>query len=631
MNPQLRIALGLPDNTPLKFWLRYWNESTSNYTKLNQFDIQLDNPHFLIEDILSEIEYNNFQNSDNREYFRSALGRCLKEDPAFASICKTQCTLALKDWNSSSLYIRSLSQEMLKCINEKYVEVIIGKLIQIIDDSITLTSSLKKQICKFTNLLISEFISQGISAQDITDFINDNEVFIDEAGNIRAVNDSFHDIRKESFSNEDEYHIAIHEYLKKRKAKDFLENLYKQYTKESKKGYVLFRVKGVKGKTNFKFQGVHFYSIENTKYIKDKHAFSDIEKAQKDFNFINLAVPVEHKYFNTSKEYALSKATEVLDYLSLDLDTSKKISIDKQIITLVIDGHENGWSHDKTADPSFDEFITKIESIDLSNIHEEISRITLELQNHIAEKDLRKISNAVHWYNKAKTAERDEDILLYSWIAIESLLKTNNLVREAINRDNNSINTLSIIQEICSGIMLHNKFYNYAYNYYAYIIRNTTHNDNYFDIPSNIIEKANLFHKERGKVLISQFFNNLKEIKDNVNSEILKYELEELDEFYSSKDHSYKYIKEIKNDILLIYRLRNLISHNATYSKTQTKLYGYKARVLCGNLIQAIRHHCQKYSISVDDALVRLHTDHLQFMANIEQEMKSFKGEQIKA
>ena len=76
--------------------------------------------------------------------------------------------------------------------------------------------------------------------------------------------------------------------------------------------------------------------------------------------------------------------------------------------------------------------------------------------------------------------------------------------------------------------------------------------------------------------------------------------------------------------------MRNLISHNATYSRTQTKLYGYKARVICGNLIQAVRHHCQKYSISVDDALVRLHTDHLQFMVNIEQEMKSFKGEQIK-
>lgn len=308
------------------------------------------------------------------------------------------------------------------------------------------------------------------------------------------------------------------------------------------------------------------------------------------------------------------------------MDATKKISIDRKDISIVIDGHACGSTHDRTADPSFGEFINRVESIDLSNIQEEISGITLNSHNHIAENDLRKISNAVHWYNKAKTAERDEDTLLYSWIAIESLLKTNSNVQEAIISEHGKRNTLSIIQEICSGVMLHNKFYTYAFNYYSYIIRSTTHHDNYFDIPSDIIENANLYHKERGIMIISRFFNHLNEIKDNVNSEILKHELEELDEFYSSVDKQKNYIKKIKNDLLLIYRLRNLISHNATYSRTQTKLYGYKARVICGNLIQAIRHHCQKYSISVGDALVRLHTDHLQFMANIEERMKTFKG-----
>ena len=31
--------------------------------------------------------------------------------------------------------------------------------------------------------------------------------------------------------------------------------------------------------------------------------------------------------------------------------------------------------------------------------------------------------------------------------------------------------------------------------------------------------------------------------------------------------------------------------------------------------------------MNVGDALVRLHTNHLQFMANIEERMKTFKGE----
>ena len=627
MNPHLRKSLGLPDSTPLKFWLRYWNESVSEFTKLDNFDLHLDNPHFLIEDVLSEIEFNSFQNSDNRQYFKSTLGKCLKNDTAFASICRTQCALALKDWNSSPIYIRSLCQEMLQCINEKYVDAIIDKLIEIVDGSETLTSSVKRQICKYSDLLISELIAQGISAEDISSFLKEDEAAIDATGHVIVADESFHEFHRASFSTEEEYHEAIETYLKNRNANEYLGNLRKQYLKDSQKGYVLLRIKGVKGKTNFTFQGVHFYSVDSITYIKDSQVFNDIEKPQEDFEFINIAVPVEHKYFNSSLDYALSKATEVLDFLSLDLDATKKISIDRKDISLVIDGHACGSTHDRTADPSFGELLNRIESLDLSKIQEEISGITLKSYNYIAENDLRKISNAVHWYNKAKTAERDEDTLLYSWIAIESLLKTNSNIQEAIIPEHGKRNTLSIIQEICSGIMLHNKFYTYAFNYYSYIIRSTTHHDNYFDIPSDIIAKANLYRKERGEMIISQFFNYLQEIQNNVNSEILKYELDELDEFYSSVDKLKTYISEIKNDLLLIYRLRNLISHNATYSKTQTKLYGYKARILCGNLIQAIRHHCQKYSISVGDALVRLHTDHLQFMANIEERMKTFKGE----
>lgn len=627
MNPHLRKSLGLPDSTPLKFWLRYWDESVSEFTKLDKFDLHLDNPHFLIEDILSEIEYNSFQNSDNRQYFKSTLGKCLKNDTAFAAICRTQCALALKDWDSSPVYIRTLCQEMLQCINEKYVETIIDKLIEIVDGSETLTSSVKRLICKYSDLLISELLAQGISAKDISSFIKEDEAAIDAAGNVIVAGDSFHEFRRDSFSTEEEYHETIESYLNNRNANEYLGNLRKQYLKDSEEGYVLLRLKGVKGKTNFTFQGVHFYSIDSITYIKDSPVLSDIEEPQEDFEFINIAVPVEHKYFNSSLDFALSKATEVLDFLSLDLDATKKISIDRKDISLVIDGHVCGSTHDRTADPSFGELINRIESIDLSNIQEDISGITLKSHSIIAENDLRKISNAVHWYNKAKTAERDEDTLLYSWIAIESLLKTDSDIQEAIIPEHKKRNTLSIIQEICSGIMLHNKFYTYAFNYYSYIIRSTTYHDNYFDIPSNIIAKVNLYRKQRGTMIISQFFNYLQEIQNNVNSEILKYELEELEEFYSSVNKQKGYISEIKNDLLLIYRLRNLISHNATYSRTQTKLYGYKARVLCGNLIQAVRHHCQKYSISVGDALVRLHTDHLQFMANIEERMKTFKGE----
>lgn len=73
MNDNLRKLLGYPTDTPLKFWLKYWKDYVKELCELDCFDTQLNSPHFLLNDIISEIDYNGFKNSDNRRLFKKIL------------------------------------------------------------------------------------------------------------------------------------------------------------------------------------------------------------------------------------------------------------------------------------------------------------------------------------------------------------------------------------------------------------------------------------------------------------------------------------------------------------------------------------------------------------------------------
>lgn len=86
MKDSIRKVLGYPIDTPLKFWLKYWEYHLKELCDLDCFDTQLDSPHFLLNEIISEIEYNNFRNSDNRRLFRELLGAACKQDRVFFKI-----------------------------------------------------------------------------------------------------------------------------------------------------------------------------------------------------------------------------------------------------------------------------------------------------------------------------------------------------------------------------------------------------------------------------------------------------------------------------------------------------------------------------------------------------------------
>lgn len=159
MNDRIKEILDYPTDTPLKFWLKYWDHRIKELCDLDDYGIQLNSPHFLLSEIISEIEHNDFANKDNRSLFKELLGRILKLDCAFSELYKVETGVALKNWDNSPLVVKTILEKILLSMNEHhYLYQIVDKLQCILEIEQKLNENIKNEICLYTDLFIQELV-----------------------------------------------------------------------------------------------------------------------------------------------------------------------------------------------------------------------------------------------------------------------------------------------------------------------------------------------------------------------------------------------------------------------------------------------------------------------------------------
>jgi hypothetical protein len=627
MKDDIRKIFKFPTDTPVKFWVKYWDSYIKDLCDLKSYSTQLDNSHFILNDIVTEIKYHSFQKSDNRKLFKEMLGRCLKSDEVFSNLYHTQCALALKNWDNSPLYIDSVCKNILQSMDKcDYLNAISKKLKQSIDKNDNLSEEIKSEICLYTDLFITELICLGVDINDIKDFINEDDVCIVEDGKVLCAPETFYELNQTNFKTKELYYEAVSKRLQERSAEDYIDNIIKNFHKEPLDGHVILRLLGIKGSVDSYIQGVHFYSVDKATYLKATH-LSKIEEPDNSFQFVNIAVPISHRFFHTSINIAKEKANSILDFLSLNIDQEQELSVSKQFATIEAEGKECSFMQSTDDDIEHARFHRDVGSYDLSNIAGRLPDLLKEFSNQkkINDETFRKIANATHWYKKAVFSDKYEDKLLYSWIAIESILKVGDHIKANIITQEKERNILNLTKILCSCIMTHNRFYAYARNTYFYLIQATQQNDNCFDFSSKVIKNAKLNLKSGDKIKLADFFDNLSSIIEEINDEVYKCELIRLQSFYKDKNGIKDFKNMVCNDVTLIYRLRNLIAHNAVYSQFQTKLYAYKAQFICGSLIQAVRYHCNEYGYDIENSLLYIYTEYQIFESDVVNKILSLK------
>jgi len=650
MKDSIRKILGVPVKTPIEYWEKYWSYFIEKLGDKYNYEFSLDSPRFLIDNIISEIEYNNLDKSkDNTQLFRTQLREWDKKEVVFNKLFYSEVASLQQKWDeffqqtgkqkqiNRKIYCRDILS-ICKQINNKinkgtYFNSLLEQLIITINDVQTLDYDTKKEINKYTELIISEFIANGFDINDIKSIQHDiPDIIRIESGTVLSALNTYKGLNKNDYDTEESYYKAIEDYIENRSVEERISVLGVYYYIEPKDCFVLFRLKGIKEDIDCMIDNINIYSPRLKQYISVNQTLSNIEQTTSDRKYINAAIPVKHKMLHSSVAYALQRLEYVLDLLSLSYNTSTPIEYSDRDVSVVENGRVvcgiNLTIEDEATLSKHQEFGRYIESLDVSNIENDILKVgdRFTAINKKQTCDTSKLTTASHWYRKGKYSQKSEDKLLFHWVAIESLLKTDDDVRCNITGDRNS-NLLDTVKKIVASILVTRFYFNYCFDTYIDINYKTQLYDNYLDIQDDVIEKASLNMKAGDKVHINKFFSHIKDIEENINDEILKTKLHELDSFYMNVDGIKNKEKEIFNDIVLIYRLRNLIAHNAVYPQYLIDIYANKAQNISGSIIRFLIEKYRTSNQELDDILIDISTKYDEFILNIDYEISKLKAQ----
>lgn len=612
----------------IQYWKEYWIHHANQLCNSNDYYVTINSPHSLIDNIISEIEYNGLKNKENRVLFKKQLGEWKSNERVFSSLFGDKVKLLLERFDDPSCiqYLLLICGQIKDAlINGKYLEALLDHLADIINNSTSLNYENKNEISKYTDLVIAEFIINGIVAEDLTGIIRDIEAL------------GLADLNPIDYENEEKYYKALKEHLENRTIYQEINVVRKYYKIKPEQCFVLVRLEGIKGEIDIYIDDINIYSPYLKQYIVERKYSCDIEKISDERKFVNVAIPIEYRMLHSSYAYAMNRLEAVLDILELTYNNSKPIKYDKHRLCVIdkkgyvktgyvsieeLEYDENDYIVSETSAsevPKFQKHILDYEtnrdyllSLDISDKKDDFELIEKRI---ITLKNSTKLSRAAHWYQKGKNTESLEDKLLFHWIAIESLLKSSDTTYHNILIGEKDVSLLKVIQRISSSIML-NKFFNgYYIDVYNSLFILTKHYDNYLNISidlQNRIFPQNNEDKDYKKYL-RNFLNSLEELEENISNQLYKSKIRELSLSYQDDKKIRDREQEINNDILLIYRLRNLIVHNAIFPKYLIKYYANKIEIISGSIIKLLIEKSRKKNWSLDDMLIDVSIRHEDF------------------
>lgn len=265
------------------------------------------------------------------------------------------------------------------------------------------------------------------------------------------------------------------------------------------------------------------------------------------------------------------------------------------------------------------EILRKIEDF-LFSAQEELSDIEI------------KIINSLRWYRKGEETNIPGDKLLDYWIVIENFVNfrtsSDSIILQKGKKENThkKENICFLAKEFIAAIESLDFVYETGLKLF-HDIKNLI--NSYFDgrqllcLPKALIELCTL-NSASGEENLQSFISNLPKLRDSVKRKIIKDKIASMEKFYSdgqfAKEQIQHQINLVKDDILLIYRYRNRIVHNAHFDNTVLPYYIQKARKYSGDLLrEIIRRLATVKGESIEEILLKSYVRMNRLMQKLEQ------------
>lgn len=635
MNEHIRKIMGVPFKNLFSYWQHYWTHCIEQLIDKDNVSFKIIGPQMLVQDLIDELEGHGLVNKDNINYFKKQLSILNNTDEAFHSLCHpiVDCLQKRLGDNGNRESSILLSKKILNVLAEnKYFSLLVDWLSKIIDETTVSDYDSRKKINNITHLIIAAFATEGFAFDEIKRYATDVPgVAIQEGGCILSAPTEYETLKQSDFSSEEEYYEAVAEYIKSRTVYQCLNVLKYYYDLAPRDAYFVVRLNGLKGQVDDYIGDINIYSPKKKKYITGELSLTSIEDAPRGRERVNAAIPVHYKSMGQAKAQATSKLEEALDLITLSYNTKVPVTMATNIYTLVVDGNEVGSSMSSRGnDPQMatrDEMMSYLDALDLTGLIEDGFKFLTEKHQvlEVVQEPLkRRLKNATRWYAKASATGKSEDILLYSWYAIEGLLKVGSQTQSEVLENSKGISQLKVIQEVLASIISKHYFYGYLRGTYSYYLYLTDQQNNYYDFTDDVIEKAALNLKAGDHYRDADFLNAIPDMMGCINNDIAKDELAELQEFYRNGEGMKEKALQVKEDILMIYRLRNMIVHNAAISCENITFYAQEAKFMAQCIIRYVLNHATA-DTTIDGIVMGAKLDYQVFMQNIDGELMKLK------
>lgn len=617
-------------NEKIKYWVDIWEDLITNFNN-NSFGFTLISPQLIISDIIDEIEFNQLKNKKIKKYFLYQINEIIKNDETIKKYFIIEFKLIIKYLNNgNSFLISQVCKKIFEIFkNGKYFYKTYQILKKILMNN-KWENGEEEKIRYFSQVLIIEFLLKGYSLDTIKNFPNnifDKYTLHNLDSNIQIINTKFpHGIEYNDYKNKEDsdgnksYNAAVASLINSLTIENRLDTILDYFKAEPKNRFFIFPLEGLKSTfKNIELGDVTIYdprinSMIKSGYRKNQDCFDRDDRKQ----YLNACVKIKSLDNEKSKDLAIELIEKVFDVLRL---YRPKYKTDFKVISanyIILDENysEVGTRQEinkENPELEYHYFIDLHDEIKLrkeSDVHEYFNKYCTII--HKAYEDLssieKKIMYSMHWYRKGNESNIYEDKLLNYWIAFENIFSEEFEYGEIGNRKK----LFSIIDENFPSIGILKSILNILEETYLYIKGIYFAHRKFLIIPEKVVRASKIDPPPGSTINLKDFFDNISYLIDVISYKVIKEKLIFIKKLYSNNNFLEKYIKQneknIKDDLLLIYRLRNKIVHKAHYDNRILPYYIKKiekySRIL---LIEVTEKYIKNQKLDLKEIILGSH------------------------
>lgn len=636
MRKEYRELMGLPIKTPMEYWIKYWEYYIDRLENDRERNVGLNGPRIILEALKAEVQFHN--GTKNKEFFKVQINQWKKNDAAFSKLfSKEWNNLIQNHFDDDVKILEGCSDIISKMNNGDYFDILIECLRDTINNTDQLFYDKKRMINQYSQLLISEYIANNFSISDIRhipEYLP--TVKCNEWKDVLVAPNEYLGLKIDNYDTEKEYYRAIKNNIKNKNLDERLCEMKKFFHGERDNYTVIVEVQGIQGKMDHTFESINIYSPLVKHYIKDDNNW--IETDEDANKRILAAISVENSAPDTAITIACDRLKNLLGLMTAFIEPTLSLSYNKEYalvlkdgISVMSQGIPSKYKNQDERWKKFRDYQLSIKEYEISTQFESLNKMFSNNTNR--DETFNALSSARYWYVKARETNISEDKLLYSWIAIEGLCSIDDNAKRKIliSKDSNKtvsaveLNKIDLITKIAKAIVMKSMFY-YEWLDYYYFFRDSVISDNFYDIPQNIVSSMGLDLKGGELIPRAVFINGLLDLEKSINDEIKKNEIHDLYTFYKDRKGFDKRAQQLENDIRVLYYLRNMIVHNASFLKEKIDVYARKSMYISGAIIKKIQLGYAETSMNLDDMLVDISGNYDAFLQNFDRVLLEFKS-----